>query len=389
MYVSMLRGYHDEININNFFHQKNVVADYEDILNDIDTIIRSRKDISDNRLNARIFINNGTRDDFGNRVSSHPPKKEENIQNWLERITGAISFCAVINGLNGWSDRLADRINKNFNEEWVQRFGIPSQGIDVYTFMGKYTLTPFGIHNDQEHTFLYHLGPGIKKAWIWNPNKIDITPLVRDNSFNLEETLSHAYQITMNPGDALFIPQNWFHVLENPEFSVTLGIAPYEKKKSELLTSFLKDAIAESTDEDNSIHINTCEKKRKMTAITDIIPSSLSNCTLAQITKTGLTQLINTLKSNQYFKYSPPERTLKTKHYQYNGGIVLGEDDGHITKLYCRGKVLLIKSELRNKVLHFISLIRLSGVYYDKSKEQSDDFLSVFIKSLIRSGALK
>lgn len=51
--------------------------------------------------------------------------------------------------------------------------------------MGRYSLTPFGIHKDQEHTFLYHFGPGIKKAGVWDPAIKDIALVMKSDSFNL------------------------------------------------------------------------------------------------------------------------------------------------------------------------------------------------------------
>lgn len=388
MNISMLRGHFNEAKLDSFFHQKGVLTDYENVFSDIEKIIRMRDKISDTLLNARVFINNGTRDDFGYSISNNPPQDGESLHHWLERITDAESFCAVINGINGWSDNLATRIKRDFNDEWVKNFGIPSQGIDVYTFMGKYNLTPFGIHKDQEHTFLYHLGPGIKKAWVWNPNIIDITPFIRANAFNLEETLSHAYAVTLKPGDALFIPQNWFHVLENPEFSVTLGVTPYEKKKSELLVSFLKDMLVDNIDDDKNIHISIQDIPCEATLISDVIPSALYEQTLSQITESGIIQLVNKLRSNHFFKYSSPSRNAMGKGYRYFGDIIIGEDDGKVTQLYCRGKMLLIKSEFKDRIAQFINLINTSGLYYDNDNDNDNNFMSFFIKKLISFGVL-
>ncbi|WP_164837099.1 JmjC domain-containing protein [Dickeya poaceiphila] len=384
----MLTGHLTDFNINEFYHQSGVLTDPGALLADIEYIIRKRRNISESLLNARVFINNGTRDDFGYSVSNHTPREDESLSEWLERITGASSFCAVINGLNGWSDSLAQKINQGFNKEWVEKYGIPSQGIDVYSFMGRYSLTPFGIHKDQEHTFLYHLGPGIKKAWIWDPARKDIAPVVQSDSFNLKETLSWATEVTLRPGDALFIPQNWYHVLENPEFSVTLGIAPYEMKRSQLLTSFLSDFLSLHDAEDPHITLALSAEGNVTDNITAVIPSDFEKVSLDVISQKGLARLISRLKSNNYFKYTSPSRRTKKKAYKYHGDIIFGETEGGATRIYLRGKDFLVKNEVADKIFDLKNEMSRPGFSYGFSDENPEGVFSQVITQMIRTGVL-
>jgi len=388
MHVNMLYGHLTDFDLSNFYHQHNVLSDPKEILYDIEKIVRRRAEISDSLLNARVFINNGTRDDFGYSVSNHPPYDEENLNEWLQRITGATSFCAVINGINGWSDTLSERINRDFNRQWVSRYGIPSQGIDVYTFMGKYRLTPFGIHKDQEHTFLYHLGPGIKKAWVWDPRHMDIAPLVQSDSFNLRQTLSWAHAIILRPGDALFIPQNWYHVLENPEFSVTLGVAPYEKKRKELLTSFLTDVLSDSPYDDSAVNINPCVLDNMNEYISSIVPEDLAKTNLYHVAQMGLSNLLGRLRSNHCFKYSSPPRKIIRKNYSYFGDFIIGEEKGDAMKIYLRGKEFIVSKKLKSCMQELNETISSYNFSYRVDGEISEDCFDQIIMKMITAGVL-
>ena len=388
MCVSMLTGHLTEFNINEFYHQSGVLTDPSKQLADIENIIRKRRSISESLFNARVFINNGTRDDFGYSVSNNPPREDEILSEWLERITGASNFCAVINGINGWSDSLSKKIQRDFNKEWVEKYGIPSQGIDVYSFMGRYNLTPFGIHKDQEHTFLYHLGPGIKKAWVWDPAIKDIAPIVKSDSFNLKETLSWAKEITLLPGDALFIPQNWYHVLENPEFSVTLGIAPYEMKRSQLLTSFLSDFLTTHNTEDPYITLPLTAEYDVKNIITDVIPPDSSSNSIGDIAQKGLARRLNRLKSNSYFKYTSPARITGNRSYQYHGDIVFGEAEGDSTRIYFRGKDFLVRNGMADKLFDLKNEMAKPGFSYEFRDTDKGEVFTRVISQLIRTGVL-
>ncbi|MCT4707674.1 hypothetical protein MUA03_17475 [Enterobacteriaceae bacterium H16N7] len=385
---NMLRGKFENINLKKYYHQTDIIQDYKNILQDIEDIIRNRQVISDAPFVSRVFINGGTRDDFGFRISNTPPTENEALVNWLERITQAESFCAVINGVNGWSEEISSRILDDFTEEWINNFGIPSQGVDVYTFMGRYNITPFGIHKDREHTFLYHLGPGIKKAWVWDPEIIDVAPLIRSDSFNLKDTLSYAYPIILQPGDALFIPQDWYHVLENPEFSVTLGIAPYEKRKSELLLSFIKTLMTENTgnEQDLSVHISNDSHPENYADI--ILADKFKNGTLYTIAENGMSNLINNLKSNMFFKYNSPPRKPEPKNYRYFGGFVIGENDGEKITVHCRGGSLKIKSDIHSQLLKLEALIKSPDFLYSRKECERPDFIHSFFEHLIKFGVL-
>ncbi|MBA4823518.1 hypothetical protein H2241_21520 [Pantoea ananatis] len=383
----ILHGHMQEINLKKYYYQQGVITNIKEIYDEIFRVIACRKEISDEALNARVFINGGTRDDFGFLLSNKPPLKEENLEEWLKRITMQDSFCAVLNGINGWSDYISTFVNNSFNIPWVEKFGIPSKGVDVYCFMGKYSITPFGIHLDKEHTFLYHLGPGNKKAWVWDPKKVDIKPLIKSDSFNLDETLQYANCIILKPGDALFIPQNWYHVLENPTFSLTLGVAPYEMKKSELVTSVINNFITEGDQEDDYYTFNSQDKECCLSTA-GILPSSLKEKSIQQVLSEGITDIRSNLQSNFYFKYPSPYRSVKKKAYKYFGDLVIGRNDGEMLRLHCRGKTILVKSHFAKHIVELKSIMESANFEYTHNEEGKKNSYTFLIKQMIHLGVL-
>lgn len=384
---NILNGYLKDFDLKHYYHQKDVITNTKEIYDEIFRLIVSRREISHEPLNARVFINGGTRDDFGFMLSNNPPRGDETLEGWLKRITDQDHFCAVLNGINGWSEYISNFVNEKFNLPWVERFGVPSKGVDVYCFMGRYSITPFGIHLDKEHTFLYHLGPGNKKAWIWDPNKIDIKPLIKTDSFNLNETLQHAHQITLKPGDALFIPQNWYHVLENPTFSLTLGVAPYEMRKSEIVTSIINNYIIEGAKDDEHYTFN--ESDNDHCALTaEFLPPSLTEKSIQQVLSDGIKDIKNNLHSNFYFKYPSPLRCEREKTYRYFGKLVIGKNDGEMLRLHCRGKTLLVKSQFVKQIVELKSVMESDNFEYTYNNKGLTNSFSFLMKQMICLGVL-
>ena len=383
----ILNGHLQAVDLKKYYHQCSIIKNTDELCDEIFKIILNRKEISDEPLNARVFINGGTRDDFGSKLSNNPPRNDESLEDWLKRITLQDSFCAVLNGINGWSEFISDFVNRSFNIPWVAQFGIPSKGVDVYCFMGRYSITPFGIHLDKEHTFLYHLGPGNKKAWVWDPDEIDIKPLIKSDSFNLNETLQHAKHIVLKPGDALFIPQNWYHVLENPTFSLTLGVAPYEMRKAEVVTSIINNFLNEGAKDNDFYTFNESDDEHR--ALTkEFLPETLTKKNIQQLIPEGVNDIKHNLQSNFHFKYPSPLRKISNKKYQYFGDLVIGKDDGEKIRLHCRGKTILMKSQFTKQIIELKSIMESPDFEYFHDCSVKKSSFTFIMEQLICLGVL-
>jgi hypothetical protein len=100
----------------------------------------------------------------------------------------------------------------------------PQCGADFYSFLGNYGYTPFGVHDDTDHSLLWHLGPAPKTAYIWpRTTYIHLTHGTLATT-EYKELLPYASRFDLKAGDLLFIPQGDFHILETQDFSATLGL---------------------------------------------------------------------------------------------------------------------------------------------------------------------
>jgi hypothetical protein len=93
------------------------------------------------------------------------------------------------------------------------------------------------VHDDADHSLLWHLGPASKVAYVWpRARYIELTGGVLA-TVEYEALLADAQRYELRPGDLLFIPTGDFHILETREFSCTMG-----------LTLFPDDMLLECTE---------------------------------------------------------------------------------------------------------------------------------------------
>jgi hypothetical protein len=109
----------------------------------------------------RIFKDFGTRDDYPEKLYASEFSLNGDLEKTLDKIFGD-NYCIAINNISGWSEELRAYLYENFIHYWLEKYGCSFGGIDTYVFVGRYTITPFGIHKDDEDTFLFNLGP-----WHW------------------------------------------------------------------------------------------------------------------------------------------------------------------------------------------------------------------------------
>lgn len=178
----------------------------------------------------RVFFNNGQREDLKFEFLSKQKCKNQNISEWVSQITGQNdNFCLVVNGISAWSELLHNYIVEHIVEPWINVRGRNFKPFDAYTFLGKYSTTPFGIHTDEEDSILLHLGPNKKIVYYWPDfefNNSKWESLLQVNRFDLNSFPSKPVELTLWPGDLIRIPKGHPHMMTNQEYSVTLGVIP-------------------------------------------------------------------------------------------------------------------------------------------------------------------
>ncbi|MDL4454807.1 hypothetical protein QRZ34_27680 [Klebsiella michiganensis] len=347
-------------------HATGRVLDCERLINYIDDAVRNFRHISNDKFISRIFMDNGNRDDVNFRIINTPMIAEDSLLSWLERMTGGKEgFCLSVNGLNTWSDSLEEYFYEAFTSHWQSLVGIPLGGFDIYAFMGKYNITPFGIHKDNEDSYLFHLGPGVKQAWVWDPRFIRVDDFIKSNPFSTEITRDALYY-ELHPGDALFIPKNWFHVMKNDAFSITLGIAPYDVNASEFITSIVNREITSNTIFSDSFVF----KGDVGNLSTSIIDNVFLHKKVIDIIDRKACELFLRHRSNRFFRYSSSNRIIRRESkYRYYGEILksYSESEG-AWALHCRGNTIYcnenpvwIEDFVRESKMHGLNLNDITG----------------------------
>jgi hypothetical protein len=176
---------------------------------------------------VRVYVDNGQRFDLfdaARRVASDQPLACHNAERRLAKTLSADQFCLTVNGLTKWSAAIDRFVCVDLIAPFLEASGWRGRGVDTYSFIGNYGFTPFGIHDDNDHSLLMHLGPAPKHVWIIPRQKYLEHRGDKTSSFDYAcyERLAERY--VLHPGDAVFIAMGDFHVFRSDDFSATLGV---------------------------------------------------------------------------------------------------------------------------------------------------------------------
>jgi hypothetical protein len=194
---------------------------------------------------VRAWVNGGQRYTITDNLIALA-KQSHRLGNRLQLGAESREYCVTLNGISAWSEEFFYHVQRHILQPLYEALGeMPAAGADFYAFFGNYGYTPFGIHDDTDHSLLWHLGPGIKTAYVWPRQRyVDLTGGVLSKPFN-EKLLGSADRYVLGPGDLLFIPKGDFHLLHTPEFSATLGLTLFPEAPSQSYVDALQ-AIAGS-----------------------------------------------------------------------------------------------------------------------------------------------
>jgi hypothetical protein len=171
----------------------------------------------------RVYVDKGQRFDLAAKLAAAPAGGVRSFERRLAGIIGHKKFCVTLNGLTRWSELFHLLMQGRFIKPLFATSGFPSGGADFYAFIGNYGHTPFGIHDDEEHSLLLHLGAREKLVYLWPDGifqKVGSRPTA---NFDFSTMQHWASVYTLRPGDLLFIPKGTYHVLNSRGFSITLG----------------------------------------------------------------------------------------------------------------------------------------------------------------------
>jgi hypothetical protein len=116
--------------------------------------------------------------------------------------------------------------------EFYRESEVPSQSVGADIFIGNYKATPFGVHKDELHNFMF-MAQGRRVMHFWPDRAGDKVA---------DETRKISYEV--EPGDMLYWPPDYWHVGEsNGDTAISINIDLWENKSSQWAKQSVVDAL--------------------------------------------------------------------------------------------------------------------------------------------------
>ncbi|WP_062271129.1 cupin domain-containing protein [Endozoicomonas arenosclerae] len=230
-------------NLSKHCHIKNLLHNVEAVEDHITKIVTSFGE--NNQPHARAWTSGIQRHTIIHDLIT-ATDQSNNLEKYLKNLLSSNKFCLSIDALSSYCDIFSESILESIISPLSKRLDI-NQGIDIYSFIGNYGLTPFGIHDDFDHTLLFHIGPGKKTAYIWERDRFKSLSGTLTSSTNYSDLLPYAEKYVLEPGDLIYIPIGDFHVFDTIEFSITLGITIYPENIAHHCVEGLKFLVSDES----------------------------------------------------------------------------------------------------------------------------------------------
>ncbi|MFJ7941157.1 hypothetical protein ACIQYG_22085 [Peribacillus sp. NPDC096622] len=334
-------------NLKDYALISNMLIEIDDIANQFKKALSNIKD-QDEKAILRVFVDNGQRYDLLEKIRNTTYNSDADMDNWIQETIGFKEYCLTFNGVTKWNDTLHTQLTTEVVRPIVDNIGVPLAGIDAYAFVANAGYTPFGIHEDPDHSLIFHLGPDEKHVWIWkNTDYLKLTGS-NDRRFDLENLIEYADHFVMKPGDCLFIPKGDFHVFENVGYSAFLGFIMYPSSAGTIGSEGINMLTKLNGDNDEYFVAEKHLKEsihKQIDQITNSHKEDLDNGL-----KLGSYYYHLLLKSNGYFIHKPNINKIKKEEYQDKSLVkpecfpILYLVESERIAIFVRGRLLRIKN---------------------------------------------
>lgn len=213
------------------------------------SIIQKFIDKGDFHIGLKTYINKELRNDITEQMLSNPPSIDDSLESWSQKIFGEEKFGMIFNYLEDYSNTFAAKA-ADIVSPLLEIAGLPLDGLSFLFFMGNYGFTPFGVHKEAvgEEGVLFHLGPGNKQFYTWDDPKYNAIEHNTQVFHNINEMIPTAKCYELNPGDAMFIPHQVYHIANTSEFSVSFVMdyvnPPVDRFENQLFNATAEEAIS-------------------------------------------------------------------------------------------------------------------------------------------------
>jgi len=300
---------------------------------------------SNEKAIMRVFVRGGNNPKVLEDIRNTEYYTDLDLDNWIQNTIGEDKYTVTFNGITKWNNEFHELVTNEVINPIVDNIGVPLSGIDTYAFMANHGYTPFGVHDDLDHSLIFHIGPKPKHVWIWPRDKY-LTLAGNDNRlFDFNHLEKHAVKYTLEPGDCLFIPKGDFHVFKNDGFSAFLGLIIYPSTRKKMIADAVKKI--ESVDEELDTFISTSNFQQYSEKI---IEEYLAGNAIEQITM-GHYKSHYLLKSNGYSVHTPLKLNIEQSDIKSESLFkkpfcfpLLYIEDNDKLYLFIRGRMLGIKN---------------------------------------------
>lgn len=145
-----------------------------------------------------------------------PSPADDSLDDYLDRVEGRASgreWSCAFSGLHRVSAAMWDRAASTAAQLEDRLDARPVGRTDVDVFMGRYTATRVGIHQDFAHNLSYTLR-GPKRLITWGP---ELEPLLPVHSTSYQHVLDQAVVLNGRPDGFTYFPPEQFHIGESPD----------------------------------------------------------------------------------------------------------------------------------------------------------------------------
>ncbi|MGI0116620.1 hypothetical protein [Zooshikella sp. RANM57] len=208
----------------------------------------------------RVFVDGGFRYKEKAEILKHPPENGEKLKHYCDRIFDGKEYMILANSVEQFLPNLHKKlIALNIYDRVLPKLQLKTEQslhINCTIFMGNYSMTPLGIHRDDD--FLrggihFHLGPGPKVMHLW-PTEVYIKNTGSAfRSFELSHRLLATPEhkcFTLEAGDSFYLPQNIYasgpyHVGCPQGFSMAMTLGFFYENAQETLQHALLNLVSD------------------------------------------------------------------------------------------------------------------------------------------------
>ena len=275
--------------------------------------------------NFKIWVNQHETHLVQNKILTTEISPDQSIEQWTQTIFQD-RFCILFSQVEQFNDDMAKEL-AFFLQPIYQRRGITLGGASITVFLGNYGFTPSGVHQDQDENciFHFHLGPGYKELFTWEPEKFIELTGSKDPYFSPLQILPAATSHRLHPGDFLCLPPKNYHIGRTDQFSVDVVVVLSDRSNISFTQDIFSNLTAEGFARQKQIYklqpVNTESKSH--TVAHQIIDHLCINQesriqSFEDVMKSQIEDRYLTLQSNLNWSYpplmySPPTIDLKEK----------------------------------------------------------------------------